>query len=103
MNVVKAHLRTTIETLLSFGASYREIKRRTGVDRRTIRRYALAAKSPGVATGSAGIPGLLLHPGHRLCRGNRRRRCPQQYSRDPRRASRTAHGSRRSSCWDATP
>ena len=52
---MKAHLRTTIETLLSCGASHREIKRRTGVDRKTIRRYALASKSPGVATGSAGI------------------------------------------------
>ena len=53
---MKAHLRTTIETLLSCGASHREIKRRTGVDRKTIRRYALASNSPGVATGSAGIP-----------------------------------------------
>ena len=51
---MKAHLRTTIETLLSCGASHREIKRRTGVDRKTIRRYALASKSPGVATGSEG-------------------------------------------------
>lgn len=54
---MKAHLRTTIETLLSCGASHREIKRRTGVDRKTIRRYALASKSPGVATGSDGVPG----------------------------------------------
>ena len=49
---MKAHLRITIETLLSCGASHREIQRRTGVDRKTIRRYALASKSPGVATGS---------------------------------------------------
>ena len=62
MIVLKAHLRTTIETLLSCGASHREIKRRTGVDRKTIRRYALAAKSPGVATGSAGIPGQTPPP-----------------------------------------
>ena len=52
---MKAHLRTTIETLLSCGASHREIKRRTGVDRKTIRRYALASKSPGVATGSDAV------------------------------------------------
>ena len=53
MNVLKAHLRITIETLLRNGASHREIKRRTGVDRKTIRRYATAlANSPGVATGS---------------------------------------------------
>jgi transposase len=54
VNVLKAHLRITIETLLRNGASHREIKRRTGVDRKTIRRYAAAwANSPGVATGSA--------------------------------------------------
>lgn len=54
MNVLKASLRITIETLLSRGVSQREIERRTGVDRKTIRRYA--ANSPGVATGSAGEP-----------------------------------------------
>ncbi len=52
MNVLKAHLRITIATLLANGATQREIERRTGVDRKTIRRYA--ANSPGVATGSAG-------------------------------------------------
>ncbi len=51
MNVLKSHLRITVETLLQNGASQREIERVTGVDRKTIRRYA--AKSPGVATGSA--------------------------------------------------
>ncbi len=50
MNVLKANLRITIETLLSRGVSQREIGRRMGVDRKTIRR--LAANSPGVATGS---------------------------------------------------
>jgi transposase len=53
VNVLKAHLRITIETLLKNGTSHREIKRRTGVDRKTIRRYAAGpANSPGVATGS---------------------------------------------------
>jgi transposase len=52
VNVLKAHLRITIQTLLANGASQREIERRTGVDRKTIRRYAMGAKSPGVATGS---------------------------------------------------
>ena len=52
MNVLKAHLRITIATLLANGATQREIERRTGVDRKTIRRYA--ANSPGVATGSEG-------------------------------------------------
>ncbi len=50
---MKAHLRITIETLLKRGTGHREIKRRTGVDRKTIRRYAaVLANSPGVATGS---------------------------------------------------
>ena len=53
MNVLKPHLRITIDTLLARGTPHREIERRTGVDRKTIRRYArLLANSPGVATGS---------------------------------------------------
>lgn len=48
---MKSHLRITIETLMGCGVSQREIERRTGVDRKTIRRYAGASKSPGVATG----------------------------------------------------
>lgn len=51
---MKPHLRTTVETLLARGVSQREIERRTGVDRKTIRRYARAAKSPTPATGSEG-------------------------------------------------
>ena len=53
MNVLKSHLRITIETLLTSGTSQHEIARRTGVDRKTIRRYAALANSSGVATGSA--------------------------------------------------
>ena len=41
----------TIATLLASGTSQRDIEKRTGVDRKTIRRYAQAAKAPGVATG----------------------------------------------------
>lgn len=54
MNVLKAHLRITIDTLHRNGTPHREIQRRTGVDRKTIRRYArqTEANSPGVATGS---------------------------------------------------
>jgi transposase len=53
VNVLKPNLRITIQTLLRRGTSHREIKRRTGVDRKTIRRYAaVLANSPGVATGS---------------------------------------------------
>ena len=52
---MKSHLRITIDTLLKSGTSHRQIARRTGVDRKTIRAYAaLLANSPGVATGSAG-------------------------------------------------
>lgn len=61
MNVLKQHLRITVETLLRKGRSQREIERLTGVDRKTIRRYERGAaeepqgpKSPGVATGSGG-------------------------------------------------
>lgn len=52
MNVLKPHLRTTVVTLLERGVSHREIERRTGVDRKTIRRYARSADSPTPATGS---------------------------------------------------
>lgn len=57
MNVLKPHLRVTIQTLLAHGTSQREIKRLTGVDRKTIRRYhrdrgQAGGNSPGVATGS---------------------------------------------------
>jgi transposase len=51
LNVLKSHLRVTIATLLERGASQHEIARRTGVDRKTIRRYAERANSP-MATGS---------------------------------------------------
>jgi len=56
---LKPHLRTTIETLLASGTSGHEIERRTGVDRKTIRRYkrALESNSPGVATGSGAVDG----------------------------------------------
>jgi hypothetical protein len=54
LNVLKSHLRITLQTLLQNGASQREIERVTGVDRKTIRRYATLANSPGVATGSEG-------------------------------------------------
>jgi len=53
---LKSHLRITIETLMSCGVSHREIERRTGVDRKTLRRYAAFSKSPGVATGPEGVP-----------------------------------------------
>jgi len=61
VNVLKSHLRITIETLHRSGTPQREIQRRTGVDRKTIRHYTRPAKSPGVATGS-GEPGKQTPP-----------------------------------------
>ena len=62
MNVLKAHLRITITTLLARGASQHEIAQRTGVDRKTIRRYAKAANAPRGATGPAGSDGEMAPP-----------------------------------------
>ena len=67
MNVLKSHLRITITTLLARGASQHEIAQRTGVDRKTIRRYARAALAeavnpPGVATGPSTIDGEMPPP-----------------------------------------
>ena len=62
MNVLKSHLRVTIDTLVRCGVSHREISRRTGVDRKTIRRYAGLSNSPGVATGSETGPGQTPPP-----------------------------------------
>lgn len=59
---MKSHLRITIQTLLASGVAHREIERRTGVDRKTIRRQARAANSPGVATGSEGEAGQTPPP-----------------------------------------
>ncbi len=56
MNVLKAHLRISITTLWSRCASQHGIAQRTGVDQKTIRRYArtaeaLGANAPTLATG----------------------------------------------------
>jgi len=74
VNVLKSYLRITIDTLLKSGTSHRQIARRTGVDRKTIRSYAARSNSPRVATGSEGSPGKFPHPGHRLPKGRRRAR-----------------------------
>ncbi len=52
---MKPNKQTTIQTLLALDKSHREIARVTGIDRKTIRGYALKSalsNSPGVATGS---------------------------------------------------
>jgi transposase len=59
VNVLKPHLENTVMTLLSKGMRQREISRKTGVDRKTIRKIrrqvaaaAAAANSSTLATGS---------------------------------------------------
>jgi transposase len=61
LNVLKSHLQVTIATLLEHGASQHEIARRTGVDRKTIRRYAQRANSP-MATGAEAQGGQIPPP-----------------------------------------
>jgi transposase len=62
VNVLKPDLLIAIQTLLSGGATQREIERFTGVDRKTIRRYQRLANSPGVATGAEGTGEQLPPP-----------------------------------------
>ncbi|MCC6198055.1 MAG: hypothetical protein IT518_26685 [Burkholderiales bacterium] len=67
---MKLHLKTTVATLLASGTPQREIERRTGVDRKTIRGLLRAmgsaagveANSPIPATGPAGPVGQIPPP-----------------------------------------
>ena len=114
-------------TLLQNKVSHREIHRKTGIDRKTIRKLAQATDAPVVAaepnsstlaTGSPSVAGQIppprppaqracpvkfLHPGHRLLRRPRRRLrrswCPRMRARP---VSRTARGLRRRCTWAAT-
>ena len=64
MNVLKLQKKHTVVTLLERGASQREINRQTGIDRKTVRKIALAlagANSP-MATGSADLVGQIPPP-----------------------------------------
>ena len=64
MNVLKLQKKHTVVTLLERGASQREINRQTGIDRKTVRKIALAlagANSP-MATGSADLLGQIPPP-----------------------------------------
>ncbi len=72
MNVLKPALQSAVRTLLSNEISQREINRKTGIDRKTIRRYARSydltavqeaefSKSPTPATGS-GSPADQIPP-----------------------------------------
>lgn len=70
MNVLKPHLKQTVETLLQNNVSQHEISRKTGIDRKTIRKLAraLSALPEGahpnspMATGSAASPGQIPPP-----------------------------------------
>ena len=62
MNVLKSHLRITVETLLENGTTQREIERRTGVDRKTIRKYQEKSNSSTLAAGSEGESGQNAPP-----------------------------------------
>jgi hypothetical protein len=68
VNVLKPYLENTVITLLKKGLQQRQINRKTGVDRKTIRRIrrqlaaaAAAANSSTLATGS-GPPGVAENP-----------------------------------------
>jgi acyl-CoA synthetase (AMP-forming)/AMP-acid ligase II len=71
VNVLKPHQKSTVFTLLQNRVSQREISRKTGIDRKTIRRLALQMASPLVkaepnsptlATGSQGAPEQIPPP-----------------------------------------
>lgn len=71
MNVLKPHLKSSVLTLVKCEVSQHEINRKTGVDRKTIRKLARAvglalaggeSNSPTPATGSEGLPGQIPPP-----------------------------------------
>ena len=70
MNVLKLHQQSTVFTLLERQKTQREIHRLTGIDRKTIRKYAQLyrppaddeSNSPGVATGSGEAQGQIPPP-----------------------------------------
>jgi transposase len=71
VNVLKPHLQSTVFTLIRKGLSQREIHRKTGIDRKTIRGYANAmvaaaiaaeANSSTLATGSGELPDFQIPP-----------------------------------------
>ncbi len=52
VNVLKLHLQNTIFTLIQKGLSQREVHRKTGIDRKTIRGYASTMVAAAVAAES---------------------------------------------------
>ncbi len=64
MNVLKLQKKHTVVTLLERGVSQREINRQTGIDRKTVRKIALAlaGANSSMATGSAGVVSQIPPP-----------------------------------------
>jgi transposase len=62
VNVLKQHLRNAVEVLLRAGLTQHQISRRTGVDRKTVRRIQRQANSPILATGSQDPGGQIPPP-----------------------------------------
>ena len=57
MNVLKPNLKATVETLLEKGLSQREIHRKTGINRKTIRKYdRLYHQAPSEETEPSNYP-----------------------------------------------
>ena len=73
MNVLKPHQKGAVITLFENEVSQHEISRKTGIDRKTVRKlaHAVAAARSGegsnspMATGSAGVPVQIPSPGQR--------------------------------------
>ena len=109
VNVLKPHQKRHSDTLLENGVSQHEISRKTGIDRKTIRKLAQALVAPAavdrsnspMATGSAGRAAQIPPPRPPGLGARRRRiRWPSPRARP---ASRTGSGSRRRCGWAATP
>lgn len=60
MNVLKPHLQTTIWTLLCANVSQREIERRTGISRPTIRAWAQRFAAQGDPPADSNCPGVAI-------------------------------------------
>jgi len=58
VNVLKPHLQSTIWTLLRAGNTHREIERRTGISRHTIRSYAERFAAQGDPPWDSNCPGV---------------------------------------------
>lgn len=59
MNVLKPHQQSTVFTLLALDKSQREIHRITGIDRKTIRRYAAIFAARATASANSPIPATI--------------------------------------------